>query len=356
MTNSEEQLVGDTLRAFRQKNIEPFWEKLDVPDAARYQALFSGLAEIGVTSLGLPEEESGLALSSSVRFDILHELGAAAPALAFALVSHASATSLLLLAAGGRLSSPLAEALVTDRFALASSPLDKAPASSFTLTSNGRLTIDGVARMGLAYPDFIVVPALDSRRVRLCVVRADAPGVTFAGAASSHGLRLVPFGELVFDHVTIRPDHVFDWPASGRCANEADGLVAALLTGIMSELASRAASYALERYQGGKLIHEHDAVQELVGPIELARRCMKAVALATLSGESPGDGGASAFAVELARKSGLDAIQTFGGYGYMEDYRVERYLRDANTLETCWIHASSRKRAIARDRFAAMRG
>src|ERR1019366_9139847 len=66
------------------------------------------------------------------------------------------------------------------------------------------------------------------------------------------------------------------------------------------------------------------------------------------------DGGASAFGVELVRRSGLDAIQTFGGYGYMEDFRVERYLRDANTLETCWIHASARQRAVARHRFAEM--
>jgi butyryl-CoA dehydrogenase len=113
--------------------------------------------------------------------------------------------------------------------------------------------------------------------------------------------------------------------------------------------------YALERYQGGKMIHEHDAVQELVGPMELGRRVLAPLALATLSRHSAGDGGAAAFAVELVRAAGLDAIQTFGGAGYMEDYRVERYLRDANTLETAWIHAAARKRAIARARFGQLR-
>ena len=81
---------------------------------------------------------------------------------------------------------------------------------------------------------------------------------------------------------------------------------------------------------------------------------MRAVALQTLAQDGRGDGGASAFAVERVRQSGLDAVQTLGGYGYMEDYRVERYLRDANTLETCWIHAAARQREIARARFAAM--
>ncbi|MFP5383351.1 MAG: acyl-CoA dehydrogenase family protein [Gammaproteobacteria bacterium] len=47
-------------------------------------------------------------------------------------------------------------------------------------------------------------------------------------------------------------------------------------------------------------------------------------------------------------------MQTFGGYGYMQDYRVERYLRDANTLETFWIHAAARERDAASRRSNAL--
>ena len=67
-----------------------------------------------------------------------------------------------------------------------------------------------------------------------------------------------------------------------------------------------------------------------------------------------GDGGASAFLIEHARQAGLDSVQSFGGYGYMEDYRVERYLRDANTLETFFIHASATTRRIAATSFAEL--
>jgi alkylation response protein AidB-like acyl-CoA dehydrogenase len=355
MSTSEEQLIGDTLRAFRQKHVEGVWEKLDVPDAERFGALWAGLAEIGVTLLGLPEELSGLALGPAARFDVLHQLGAAVPALGFALIAHVSATSLLSEAAKGALPASLAQAIVEERFALVGSPLDVHAVPDFATALNGRLTLHGTQRAGLAHPDWLVVPARDGERLRLCVVRANAAGVHFTSGTSSHGLRLVPFGELSLVHAALAPEHVFDWPRSPDLVREADGLVAALLAGITSELAVRAAEYALDRYQGGKMIHEHDAVQELVGPIELSRRTIRAMALATLSEDGPADAGASAFAVELVRRSGLDAVQTFGGYGYMEDYRVERYLRDANTLETCWIHASERKRAIARDRFAELR-
>jgi alkylation response protein AidB-like acyl-CoA dehydrogenase len=355
VATNEDELIGATLRSFRQKSIEASWEKLDAPDAARFGALWGGLADIGVTLLGLPEEISGLALGPSARFDILHELGAGAPALGFALISHVTATSLLVEAAAHALSSRLTLALTERRFALCGSPLDLRPGRDFALMSNGRSTLTGARRVGLAHPDYLVVPALDGDRFRLCVVKADAPGVRFTSGVSSHGLRLVPFGELTLDHVTVTPEFVFEWPASPVPVREADGLVTALLAGITSELVARAARYALDRYQGGKMIHEHDAVQELVGPIELSRRCIRALSLAALNRGGPADAGASAFAVELVRRSGLDAVQTFGGYGYMEDYRVERYLRDANTLETSWIHASRRKRAIARERFAELR-
>jgi alkylation response protein AidB-like acyl-CoA dehydrogenase len=358
MSRDDTEILRETLQAFRKRRVEAQWEKLNAPDAERYRDLWEGLHAMGVTVFSLPEGAGGVALDSRSRFEILSALGGAVPALAFGLVSHLTALSLLGQVADGRLPDPFDRLAAQERFALAGSPLDAVPETAFRIVANGTVSLSGSQRVALPYPEWIVVPAREDGRagsgLRLCVVKADATGVRFSGKPSSHGLRLVPFGELTLDHVVVRSDHVFDWPTSGRAAHEADGLVAALLTGMTGELAERAMRYALERYQGGKMIHEHDAVQQLTGPIELARRSLQAVALAALGEERAGDGGASAFAIDFVRRSGLDAIQTFGGYGYMEDFRVERYLRDANTLETCWIHAASRQRDIARNRFAEM--
>jgi len=348
---SDQDLIAGTLRAFRRRCLEPQWERLDAPSEARYQASFRELHELGVTSFALPEEDGGVALDPRSRFEVLRELGAGVPALAFGLVSHATSLALLVEVAGDRRLVPLLDLAAGARLALAASPLDRAPDTPFELASNGTLSLSGVGRAALAYPNWLVVPARQGDSLRLCVVRADAPGVRFSGAPSGHGLRLIPCGELAFGQVAVSGDRVLEWPASGRAANQADGLIAALLAGITAELADRAMRYALERYQGGKMIHEHDAVRELVGPAQLARRVLEALAVETLSASSPGDGGASAFAIDVVRQCGLDAIQTLGGYGYMEGYRVERYLRDANTLETCWIHAAARRRQIAKDRF-----
>ena len=170
---------------------------LNVPDAGRYLSLWRELEQLGVTTLGLPEAAGGLALDVESRFDILHELGAGAPALAFALVSHVTALALLHEAAGGRLPAPLDEAATQDRFALVGSPLDRTPEPAFQLVTNGHTSLSGSQRVGLPYPDWLVVPALDGERLRLCVLRANEGGVRFAGKPSSHGLRLIPFGDLV---------------------------------------------------------------------------------------------------------------------------------------------------------------
>jgi isovaleryl-CoA dehydrogenase len=356
MPRDEHLMVRETLRGFRSRRIEAQWDRLNAPDRARLDALWAELSDLGVTAFAQPETSGGVELDARSRFAIACELGAGCPSLAFTLISHATALALLYEASQGQLPEPIAGASSISRFAFAGSVLDRQPDTSFVLRSNGSVSLIGSARVGLGHPGFLVVPARQGEALRLVVLRADEAGVRFEAGASSHGLCLVPFGELTISCHAIRQDCVLPWPDSGRATAQADGLVTALLAGMAGELAERTMRYALDRRQGGKPIHEHDAVQELTGPIELARRTLETLALAVLSGDSPGDAGASSLAVDLVRQAGLDAVQTFGGYGYMEDYRVERYLRDANTLETCWIHAAARRREIARARFAEMAG
>ena len=352
----DETIIRDTIRSFRSHEVEALWGELDRPARHAYDQLWHGLHELGLTLLELPEHAGGQRIGPSATFEVVSELAAGCPALAVGLALHLSALATLFEACPDReLTAELAEALPSCRFVLLGAVLEPSPQTGFELRSNGALVLAGSGRVAQPYADWLALPALQGESLKLVLVRADAEGVHFEGLPSSHGLRLLPFGQLTFDGVTLAPEQVFEWPAGGRARNLADGLFASLLAGITRELGERAMRYALERYQGGKMIHEHDAVRLLVAPIVLATRALRALALDTLSdAQRAGDGGASAFGVELARRSGLDAIQTFGGYGYMEDYRVERYLRDANTIETFWVHAAAVQRRIAAQCFERM--
>jgi alkylation response protein AidB-like acyl-CoA dehydrogenase len=348
---SEEDTLRALLRSFRAKEVEPTWELLDRPEGTRFEDLWRTLSELGCTRLGLAEAHGGITLSPEGQLAVMRELGAGIPALGAALLGHITAQRWLSAALGN---AAYPAQLEDARLAFCGNPLDATPLfeAPFVIWTDERgvQRIHGDQRLLWPQPEQLCVPALDEGVLRLVVLPAETAGVQFVATASSHGLCLLPFGTLSLRAVPLSQAHVYSWPwpfAAAAATREADALLAGLLAGCARELADRAGAYALERYQGGRKIHEHDAVRQLIGPIELARRVIDAFALATLTGTAPGDGAASAFAVELARQAGLDAIQTLGGYGYMEDYRVERYLRDANTLETLWIHADARRRAIA---------
>jgi alkylation response protein AidB-like acyl-CoA dehydrogenase len=355
--NHAEHAIRASLEALRRRHIEPRHDALDGCDGDGFTLLWHALQETGLTLAGLHEDDGGITLDPGSAHAALQTLGAACPALAVALVAHLDAQALLCEAAGGRWPAALTASGIAagDALVRVGSPLDTAPAAStFRLERrDGQWRLDGRARVllpGHAHP---LIAAQGTGGLLLCVLPRQGEGLTFTATPSSHGLCLLPFGELRAEAVPLDDAQVFDWPLSGHAANNADALVTALIGGMLDELAQRAGDYALQRVQAGKPIVAHHAVQQLLGSIELARTPVHTLARATFAQRKPGDGSAAAFAMPLLRRAALDAIQVFGGYGYMEDYRVERYLRDANTLETFWVHAARRERELVSTRCAA---
>ena len=353
---SDDQIIRDTLRAYRGKALDGAFDDSNRPSHELYERLWQGLAEVGGTALELPED-LGFPLGAEGAAAVLGELGAGNPALGIGLLLHLSAHALLRPSLAKLAAPTLLGSAVSDaRFALIGSPLRPAADSGFALRFEaGRLALSGRARCVQPFADYLVVPAaLDAGR-KLAVLRADADGLGFESGVSSHGLRLLPVGELWADGAAVPVEQVLDLPTDGRAVRRSDGLLVALLAGMVRELSERASGYAIERYQGGKMIHEHDAVRQMIGPMLLAERVLRALALDLLGdAQAGGDGGGSAFAVKQVRALALDGIQVFGGYGYMEDYRVERYLRDANTIETMFVHAAAVEREVAATRFASL--
>lgn len=118
--------------------------------------------------------------------------------------------------------------------------------------------------------------------------------------------------------------------------------LAAIATGNALGALETARSYARERYQGGEMIEGHPAILMLLGEAAsraiASRECLRAMA-----GEVRIDREElwRAFCAKLRVTTDCcdavsDCMQVLGGYGYMEDYRIEKRLRDAMTLKTLW--------------------
>ncbi|HNW29454.1 MAG TPA: acyl-CoA dehydrogenase [Spirochaetota bacterium] len=177
-------------------------------------------------------------------------------------------------------------------------------------------------------------------------VPADTSGLSLSDAGLRTGLRACPLHTVALNDVFV--------PAAARIDDgDAAGLVmralalswtgmAAIAVGIARGAANSARRYAAERYQGGAIIERHPAVKMLVGGSESKANAVMA-ALAALRPADPASPPFLKHAAELklaatrqCAEAVSDCLQVFGGYGYMEDFGMEKRLRDATVLKSAW--------------------
>ncbi|MET9918568.1 acyl-CoA dehydrogenase family protein [Streptomyces sp. NPDC006435] len=181
------------------------------------------------------------------------------------------------------------------------------------------------------------------RGISAFLVPADAPGLTRRAIHGKLGLRGQATAELVLEGVRV--------PASALLGPEGKGFsivmsaltkgrmsVAAGCVGIARAALDAAVGYAGEREQFGRPIAGHQLVQELISDIavdvDAARLLTWRVADLVDRGEDFATAASKAklFASEAAVRAANNALQVFGGYGYIDEYPVGKLLRDARVM------------------------
>jgi len=171
----------------------------------------------------------------------------------------------------------------------------------------------------------------------------DAPGLHARPVGATCGLAALTLYDLRLDEVTVPYDGRLG--ARSPLAHLRRAMLgwSAIAVGNAESSHEAAVAYAADRYQGGGLIDAHHAVRGLLGDaasrIEMANAHVQAVSSEI---ESDAPSLRRAFATKLrvteaCRSAVSDCLQVLGGYGYMEDHRLEKRLRDAMTLETIGI-------------------
>src|SRR5699024_9600389 len=175
------------------------------------------------------------------------------------------------------------------------------------------------------------------------LVPTKAEGVTITSNYDKMGVRGSDTAEIVLDNVRV--------PRSNLLGDEKEGFkqflttldggrisIAALGLGIAQASLDKSLLYAKERMQFGRPISSFQAIQfklaDMSMEIELARNMVMKAAWLKDQGRpfSKEAAYAKLFATETAVRAADEAIQIHGGYGYMREYEVERYLRDAKLL------------------------
>ncbi len=351
----EQLLLQETVRRFADTTLAPRARAMDHA-AALDPVVVSGLRELGLTGLVLPEDVGGAAMDTVAFAIALEEIARGDGASAWTLLSHLGCCAATIATAG---SSALRESLLP---ALASGETlggvayaEKDAGSDFFATrcvaaeSGSSISISGVKLpvTNAASGGVFLVTAREGAAV-------DAPLSLFAVAANSAnvkrgrrietlGLRAADIGEVSFENCVVEASHRIG--ARGDALSEIEKSrvlsrigVAAIGLGLARAAQERAARYSRERVTFGKPIGEHQAVALKLADMSIAiSAARQLVLLAARTHAAGGDAArcaieAKIFASEAAVKVAYDAIQVHGGYGYSAEYEVERMWRDAKYM------------------------
>ena len=181
------------------------------------------------------------------------------------------------------------------------------------------------------------------RGISCFVVPRDA-GVTVSGHEDKMGQRASDTATVVFDQVQIPADHLVGELNKGfklamMTLDHTRPGVAAMATGIARAAFEHAKAYSLERQQFGVPIAMHQAIQFMVADMATkihASRLMYLNAAWLLDQgkrNSLESSMAKRFAADSAMEVTTDAVQVYGGYGFIKDYPVEKLMRDAKIMQ-----------------------
>jgi len=179
------------------------------------------------------------------------------------------------------------------------------------------------------------------------IVEKGTPGFGFGKKEKKLGIRASATRELVFQDCRVPRENVIGKEGMGfiitmRTFDKTRPGVGAQGVGLAQGALDAAVRYAREREQFGKKIISFQAVQHLLADmatqVEAARALVYSVARYIDQDPNPREvskvsGMAKVFASDVAMKVTVDAVQVFGGYGYMRDYPVEKMMRDAKILQ-----------------------
>ena len=356
----EQRAIVETARAFADEHLRPHAARWDA-DAHFDETLPAKLGAIGFLGMLLPPDHDGLGLDTRSYLLALEEIAAADASTAVMMSVHNSLPTQMVLAVGtaaqrARFLGPMARGECLGAFAL-SEP--EAGSDAAALRCQARRDgddwiLDGTkswVTSGSHAGAIVVMARTDTsddrhgaKGISAFLVTPDLPGFSVSKKEDKLGLRASPTVQLAFDGMRVPGDRLLGEPGMGftyamRSLEHGRLGIAAQAVGIARAAFEAAAGYAAERRQFGRPIAEFQAVQtklaDMATRITAARALVHAAAAAKDRGVPVGPQASMAklFASETAMWVTTQAIQVFGGYGYVKEYPVERLFRDAKVTE-----------------------
>jgi len=371
--NDDQLAIQKMTRDFAKKEIAPQAEKLD-REGLYPREIFAKLAELGFFGMVVPEEYGGLGLDAVSYNTVLEEIARACASVTVVLAVHNSVACWPILAFGSEETKKqylprMASGEHIGAFAL-TEPHCGSDASALRTTAvrdgdhyilNGQKTFITSGANGHV---FIVMAKTDTKRgghrgISTFVVESSFEGFAVGKHEDKMGMRASDTTELFFEDCRVPAQNLLGDEGMGfRVAMASlDGSrigVAAQALGIAQAALDEAVAYAQERKAFGKTLGRHGVIADKLASmriwVETSRLLVQKAAWLHDQGQPFGDVAAMAkfWAADCASRVCDEAVQIFGGYGYIKDFPVERYYRDARVTRIYEGAAEIQKIVIAR--------
>jgi len=355
--NEEQKLLRDSVREFAEEEVRPRAKEIDQSGEFPRQ-FYQQAGELGLAGVAVPEEYGGAGMDTLAYCLVIEEVSRVCASSGVVLSVNNSLVCDPLLKFGSEEQkrdylTPLARGQLLGCFALTEPEAGSDPAAirSTAVRDGDEYIINGnklFITNGTDADIALVFASVDLEKrhqgITAFVVPADTPGYSRGGHEYKLGVNASGTTELAFEDMRV--------PVEQRLGEEGEGFkvamstldagrvgIAAQAVGIAQGAFEEALAYSQERQQFGKPIAEFQAIQfylaDMSTELDAARLLAWKAAWAKEHKKrfSLEAAQAKLFASEMAQRVTNKALQIHGGYGYIREYNVERFFRDARITE-----------------------
>jgi len=357
LLTDEQKMVQELSRKIAEEKIRPMAAKYDQSEEYPWE-IIKIIAEAGLFGLFVPAEYGGMANSVMNLCLATEELSRACGGIAVCYAASALGTFPIVLFGNEEQKKKYLPCLASGKkvaaFAI-TEPEAGSDASAIKTTAKkegDHYILNGLKHFITNGGDaeiYVVIAMTDkskgARGASAFILEKGMPGFAFGKKEEKFGIRASSTSELIFTDCKVPKENLIAKEGMGfiatmRTFDMSRPGVAAQALGIAQGALDLAVKYAKERHQFGKPISSFQGIQWMIADmateIEAARGLVYSTARmvdAGITRVSKESAMAKMYASDVAMKVSLDALQIFGGYGYMRDYPIEKYVRDAKITQ-----------------------
>ena len=355
--NEEHKMLVEMARDFADNEITPIAAELDESESFP-RALVDQMAELGLMGIPIPEELGGAGMDTVAYAAAVMEIARADASVAITMAAHTSLGTSPILIAGTdeqkqKYIPPLASGEMIGAFGLTEPEAGSDAGATKTtavkkgdeyVINGGKIFITNAGEAGIINLTSRIIEDGEDLGVGAFIVPTDTSGMRLGPKEKKMGWRASDTRQIFFEDMVVPAVNMLGTPGKGfktflKTLTGGRISVAALSVGTALGAYERALRYATERKAFGKEIHEFQAVGNKLADMATDIEASKLLTFHAAWKKDQGRGiikeaaMAKLFASETAMRATTEAIQVLGGYGYVKEYDVERFFRDAKILE-----------------------